>query len=801
MERFKLILLLLTLTACSSQPPQTLPLLSLTIDPAIQPVVATLPGFEDGEPRPVAAVTGDDGSQAEFVANEVWLQSDDESEVQAFVARWQGKVLRTIEPSDYGLSDLSSQYLIRVTATTADTVRLSEDLRTLDPNSTGSYKVSSQAGLNLIALSSHEAASGLRVGMNWVGAGDQFRDRSSLEAPSGDPLAGVAYTQDAFGWPSHSAGSSSVQDIGVMEAWRALDLAGKLGNRVKLAVLDMGFQPDTDWRAGWLAISNVPLKNPTGTANLIGCGSGNPCLWHGSGVISAAMALADNRYGGAGPAGPVADPIVVFTLYDFFTSITALGEARLAGARIANMSYSAPVPWYLGWSVLPFEAATKAFQLSGMLLFAAAGNDGKNVDAEGCTFGQCWERTWHTPCENAGVICVGGLGGNSKNRAGGSNYGGEQVDIFAPFTLWLGPDPSAPENHARALNGTSFSSPFAAGVAALIWAAKPSLSAGGVEDILMETAHPSPDANVKRYVNALAAVREALGNVPPSITLGSGNDVPLNLEVTLSAEVSDFEDAFPCCTVSWTSNVDGALGNGSSVKHTFTTLGSRTITVTATDSAGATSTASLTLNVTNNAPDATLSQPLEGDEVFRTASVTLRGRASDRNEPQEQLACDRLTWTSSVTSDPFPVTGCEVEVAFASNGLRTLTLTATDPQGASDTATVNISVVDPPPNLPPFVQVSSPEDHAQVPTNQPLTLSGTAIDPEGASSLAYQWTVKLGNQDPIVVGSTPSVQWTPSDTYNFSGEGTYVIQVRLSVTDPAGNVGTDFIVLEFIIIN
>lgn len=800
MKRFKLILLLLTLTACSSQPPQTLPLLSLTVDPAIQPAVATLPGFEDGEPRPVAAVTGDDGTQAEFVANEVWLQSNDESEVQAFVARWQGEVLQIFKPSDYGLSDLSSQYLIRVTATTADTAWLSEDLRKLDPNSTGSYKVSSQAGLNLIALSSHEAATGLQVGMNWVGTGDQFRDRSSLEAPTGSPLGGVAFSQDAFVWPSHSAGSSSVQNIGVAEAWRALDLAGKLGSHVKLAVLDMGFQPDADWRAGWLAISNVPFTNPTGTENLVGCGSGNPCLWHGTYALSAAMALADNNYGSAGSAGPVVDPIAVFTLYDFFTTITALGEARLAGARIANMSYRAPVPYYLGWSVLPFEAVTKAFRVTGMLLFAAAGNEGKDVDAEGCDFGFCWERTWHTPCENAGVICVGGLSGNSKNRASGSNYGGEQVDIFAPFTLWLGPDPASPGNRVQVKDGTSYSSPFAAGVAALIWAAKPSLSANEVEDILMETSHSSPDANVKRYVNALAAVRAALGNVPPSIVLGPGGNVPLNLTLTLSAEVRDFEDAFPCCTVTWTSNVDGALGSGHSIEHTFTTLGTRIITVTATDSAGGTSTASLTLNVINNVPEATISKPLEGDEVFRTANVVLRGRASDRNEPQEQLACDRLTWTSSVASDPFPLTGCEVEVAFASNGTRTLTLTATDPQGASDTATVNLNVVDPPPNLPPFVQVSSPEDYAQVPTNQPITLSGTAIDPEGATSLTYLWTVKLGNEAPIEVGSAPSVQWTPSDTYDFSTEGRYVIQVRLNVTDPVGNTGTDFVVLEFFIL-
>ncbi len=799
MKSLKFVLLLLALAACS-QPPQELPPISLSVDPSLQPPIAALPGFEDGEPRPVASVTGDDGTQAEFVANEVWLQSDDDAEVQAFVARWQGQILLTLEPADAGVSGLRTQHLIRIDASAADTSTLSEDLRTLDATATGSHKVSSQEGLKLIAASANEAVSGLEVGMNWVGMGaQQFRDRASIEAPTGGALAGVAYHADAFNWPSHNRFSE--QDIGVAEAWRALDLAGKLGNRVKLAILDMGFQPDADWPSGYSAISNVPFTDAIGTQNLIGCGSGSPCLWHGTQVVSAAMALPDNNYGSAGSAGSIADAIVVFTLYDFFTSIQALFDASLLGAKIANMSYGAPVPWYLGWSVLPFEAATAGIRATGMLLFAAAGNDGKDVDAEGCTLGVCWERTWHTPCENAGVICVGGLAGNSKNKAGNSNYGGEQVDIFAPYTLWLGPDPDAPDNRAQVKDGTSFSSPFAAGVAALIWAADPNLGAGEVEDILMETAHFSQDGRVKHYVNALGAVQAVLGNLAPEIRLDTASgDVPLNVELSLSASVFDFEDPFPCCTVTWTSDVDGALGTGNSVTRTFTTLGSRIITVRATDSQGATSQASVTLNVVNNAPELTLSQPLEGDQVFRTASVVLRGRASDRNEPGEQLACTRLVWTSSVASDPFPVTGCEVNVVFATNGARTLTLTATDPQGAFDTANVGISVVDPPPNLPPAVRVSSPEDREPLPTNEPITLSGTAEDPEDATDLIYEWTVKLGDNAPIFVGDAPSVEWTPSDTYDFSGEGNYVIQVRLNVTDPQGNTGTDFITLEFLII-
>jgi serine protease len=793
----RFFVLVLVLAACN-QPLPDLPPVSVTVDPALKPPVETLPGFEDGEPRPIASVTGEDGVQAEFVSNEVWLSSDNESEVQAFVGRWQGKILQTLDPAKAGVTELPKQYLIRVNAAAADASKLSEDLRTLDKNSTGAHRVSSQDGLNLITVSSREAASGLNIGMNWVGSGaQQFSDRTSMEAPSGEPLEGIAYVKDAFTWPSHDRFSE--QDIGVAEAWRALDLARKLSNKVKLAVLDMGFQPDTDWPSGYEAISNVPAVVPIGTENFLSCGNSD-CPWHGTSVLSAAMAVPDNNYGIAGPAGPIADAVVVFTSYDFFTSIAALLEARILGAKIANMSYGAPVPWYLGWSVLPFEGTTFALRGTGLLMFAAAGNAGQDVDSESCDFGQCWERTWYTPCENAGVICVGGLAVNSKNKAGSSNYGGEQVDMFAPFTLWVGSDPSAPDNHARVSQGTSLSSPFTAGVAALIWAADPDLSANRVEEILLDTAHPSPDGKVKQYVNALGAVLEALGNIPPSITIAGSGDVPQNVQLEFSADVFDFEDPFPCCTITWSSDVDGPFGTGRVVKRTLSTLGPRTLTVTATDSAGATSTATKAFNVVNPEPDVTLSRPQAGETALRTVPFFLRGRAADANEPNFQLACSRVTWTSSVASDPLPVTGCDVAVTFTTNGSRTITLTATDPQGATDSASVSLNVVEPPPNLAPSVRVTSPADRADLPRDQPITLSGTAADPEGGTPLTYQWTVKLNNGSPIVVGTSSSVQWTPSDTYNLNGAGTYIIQIRLNVTDPQGNTGTDFVTLEYIII-
>jgi len=226
------------------------------------------------------------------------------------------------------------------------------------------------------------------------------------------------------------------------------------------------------------------------------------------------------------------------------------------------------------------------------------------------------------------------------------------------------------------------------------------------------------------------------------------------------------------------------------------------ITVTAVDVDGASTSVEIPITVVNHPPHVEITNPTGGSEIFQGVATTLRATSFDLNEPGAELACNALVWTSSDPADgTFPLSGCEVQVVFGTLGQRTLTLTGSDPQGASGIDTTSITVVEPPPDLPPSVLVTSPENFQSVGTNEEITLTGTVSDPEGATPVTLVWTISVNGGPAQQVGTGNNVPWTPSDSIDFSGEDRYDVTITLTAQDPGGNTGVDFVQLVFIIIN
>ncbi len=186
------------------------------------------------------------------------------------------------------------------------------------------------------------------------------------------------------------------------------------------------------------------------------------------------------------------------------------------GAHIINMSF--------GKSYSPQKAevdAAVAYAVeNGVLLVHAAGNSAEDLDVSD----NYPTRTLLDGTMTGGWLEVGASASDQKALAASfSNYGQDGVDLFAPGASV---ESLKPGGGTQVANGTSFSSPVVAGVAALIMAYFPDLEAEEVRQILLDSsvrysdeiiARPGDNVSVSfgtlsttgGVVNAAAAVRLA----------------------------------------------------------------------------------------------------------------------------------------------------------------------------------------------------------------------------------------------------------------------------------------------------
>ncbi len=196
------------------------------------------------------------------------------------------------------------------------------------------------------------------------------------------------------------------------------------------------------------------------------------------------------------------------------------GQVPPQRADVINMSLGGP-----GLNAV-LEQACDAAAAAGVLLVAAAGNDNSSQP--------------NSPAAFASVLSVGAVD-LLRSRAPYSNFS-STVDIWAPGGD-MGVDRngdghpdgvlSCMSDDAGALffafeNGTSMASPHVAGVAALVKAANPALTASQIRSILTATAvNGNGLPNSGKLVDALAAVQSAQGggaSVPLLVSTPSAID-------------------------------------------------------------------------------------------------------------------------------------------------------------------------------------------------------------------------------------------------------------------------------------
>ncbi|PIU19988.1 MAG: hypothetical protein COT18_04520 [Elusimicrobia bacterium CG08_land_8_20_14_0_20_59_10] len=175
--------------------------------------------------------------------------------------------------------------------------------------------------------------------------------------------------------------------------------------------------------------------------------------------------------------------------------LNALHDTPALGKIVVNISLGDS-----GSCSSPLQSAIAAAHTTGLMVIAAAGNGyASEIDS---------------PASCPYVIAVGATD-NTDSLAAFSNSDTLMISrgLTAPGVEIYTTDISS--GYAPA-SGTSFSSPMTAGLAALLWAAKPSASNDDVKGYMMDSADDLGAAGPDRYyghgrINALKAMRLALG--------------------------------------------------------------------------------------------------------------------------------------------------------------------------------------------------------------------------------------------------------------------------------------------------
>lgn len=215
-----------------------------------------------------------------------------------------------------------------------------------------------------------------------------------------------------------------------------------------------------------------------------------PRSFHGTFVAGVIAAIRGN---GQGPDG-LANHVEIMTLRVVPDGDERDKDVALAiryavdnGADIINMSFGK----YFSITRGILDDAVRYAGNHNVLMIHSAGNEADNLDL-----------TEHYPsailADDSKVsnwITVGATSDILNKEFCGvfSNYGAENVDLFAPGVNIVS---LAPDGKYEMGDGTSFSGPVVSGVAALVWSYYPELTAIQLKDILLESSTKYPKAKV-----------------------------------------------------------------------------------------------------------------------------------------------------------------------------------------------------------------------------------------------------------------------------------------------------------------
>ncbi|MDJ0661973.1 MAG: S8 family serine peptidase [Crocosphaera sp.] len=231
---------------------------------------------------------------------------------------------------------------------------------------------------------------------------------------------------------------------------------------------------------------------------------------HGTHVSGTIAAQGDNNNGVVGVNWDAQIMALKF-LNDYgsgntFDAVQAIEYATLMGADLTNNSWGGG-----GYSQALYDAIAASGE-AGQLFIAAAGNYGNNNDIY---------PFYPASYDLDNIISVAATD-RYDNLSYFSHYGETSVDLGAPGSDIYS---TIPGNGYASYNGTSMATPHVSGVAALLWAEYPDLTAAEVKQLLLETTDPIAALDGKTVSGGrLNAYNALVGGIAATIEGSQWND-------------------------------------------------------------------------------------------------------------------------------------------------------------------------------------------------------------------------------------------------------------------------------------
>ena len=259
-------------------------------------------------------------------------------------------------------------------------------------------------------------------------------------------------------------------------------------------------------------------------------------------------------------------------------------------------------------------------------------------------------------------------------------------------------------------------------------------------------------------------------NINPTAIAGSDQIVLSSTQVDFDAGAS-FDPDGSIVSYAWDFG-DSATATGAQASHTYSALGTYTVTLTVTDDLGAVGTDTATIEVSDNLPPSAEA----GADQFVDAGVSVMFDGASSVDPDGSIV--NYEWDFG---DGAPTgSGLTVSHTYASTGVYTVTLTVTDNRGDTDQDTASVVVGNGGGmNVAPMADVGGPYGGAP----------GATIDFDASGSVDSDGTIASWAWD-FGDGATATGE---TAQHSYTTAGSYLVQV--TVTDDDGATDDDSTVL------